>query len=247
MTTVALWITIAEDLRRRILDQEWEPGEQIPSQRDLAAAYGNSLATISRAISKLIAERYLESDPKQPTRGTRVARRQDLISSSRDRLTNMAHTGRATGAGETARIVSSELIPASEHIARSMGVEPGERVIVRHRIHLADGMPIQLSTSHLPGEFAELIPGLLSMEKISGGTMGALAKLGKVVAHVVGSWAAFGASAAEAAALGIAEGAPVQYDRNWWRADDGQVLEYGESVTREGWWQSMECPAPAGR
>lgn len=238
------WHGVAADLRARTMAGEWQPGHRIPSQRDLAKHYDVGSTVVNRAINTLVSEGLLEADPNRPATGTRVAER-PVIGSSRDRLANMMKTGRASSASETARIVSSELISASPHLARALGVEPGSQIVARHRIHIetATGTPVEASTSHLPGAFTELVPELLSLDKVPGGTAGALARHGKVVAHIREEYMtpARGATMDEAAELEIAVGMPVQARRNWWRDADGDVIEYGESVVIAGRWQSVEC------
>lgn len=241
------WTDVAADLRRKIMDGEWAPKTRIPAQRALADEYGASLHTVSRAVGKLIAEGLLTSDPARPAEGTWVPERQALIGSSRDRLASIRRTGKATGAGETSHVVSSGLVPASERIARSLGIEPGAAVVARHRVNSIEGVPVQCSTSYLPGGYAELVPELLSTERLpGGGTMGAMQQVGKVVTHGTDQYGVphRGATAEEAAELQIAEGAPVQAGRNWWRGADGEVIEYGESVTVPGRWQSLEWVMP---
>jgi len=66
---------ITADLRRRIESGEWPPGSQLPSHAELAAQYGSTRRTVSRAIQALAQDGLVEIEPRwgtfvaQPGRG----------------------------------------------------------------------------------------------------------------------------------------------------------------------------------
>jgi GntR family transcriptional regulator len=47
---------VEADLRRRISEGEWAPGEQLPRVAQLAAEYSTSGATVSKVLHRLAAE-----------------------------------------------------------------------------------------------------------------------------------------------------------------------------------------------
>lgn len=250
-----IWKGIADDLRERILSGEWAPGERIPPVRQLMAEYkARSSLTVGRATLSLITEGLLKSDPDRPGLGTWVAERPPLISSSRDRIAVARRTGHMTGPGESSRIVSAELVAAPEHVARALGLPPGSEVVARRRVSLMDGRPVQRSVSYLPGELAALAPDLLSADRIPGGTVGALARTGRHVVRGVEQFAVpwqghppRSATEDEAADLEIEPGTPILAGRNTWYDEHGAALEYGESATVPGRWQTLEWVMPPAR
>lgn len=64
------WQAIQDDVLRRIRDGEWKRGEIIPSEVELAAAFGCSRATVNRALQALADAGILDRRRKA---GTRVA------------------------------------------------------------------------------------------------------------------------------------------------------------------------------
>src|SRR5690349_5989518 len=64
---MAKYQAIADDLAGRLARGEWRPGQALPSQRDLAVAYGVTLMTLRQALSAL-EERGLLT--QRPGRGT---------------------------------------------------------------------------------------------------------------------------------------------------------------------------------
>ena len=53
--------TVYHDLRQRIVSGEWTPGERIPSENEIAEAYGVSRVSVRSALQKLIALNLLEN------------------------------------------------------------------------------------------------------------------------------------------------------------------------------------------
>lgn len=66
------YLRVSEDMRRRVQEADWLPGEQVPSLDHLAAEYQVSRATVQRAVRLLVTEGVLETRPRW---GTFVAER----------------------------------------------------------------------------------------------------------------------------------------------------------------------------
>jgi GntR family histidine utilization transcriptional repressor len=64
------WQGIQAEVKRRIADRVWRPGELIPGEKELAAEFGCSRATVNRALQSLAVSGLLERRRKA---GTRVA------------------------------------------------------------------------------------------------------------------------------------------------------------------------------
>ncbi|MGH2362947.1 MAG: GntR family transcriptional regulator [bacterium] len=238
------YIQVFRHYQDLIIRGELRDGDPVPSVRMMTGEWGISHATAARVFSALQAEGLIES---RPGIGSVVTTR-GIMHSSRDRAVSVRRTGQMSGPGESARIVSAELIRADERLARALRLRVGDTVIARRRITLKEGKPVQRSISYLPGGYAEQAPGLLETERLPGGTMGYLEGLQKYVTHGTDQYAVLqhGATAEEAADLQVPEGSPVQAGRNWWRGADGEVIEYGESTTVPGRWQTFDWIMPDG-
>ncbi len=55
---------VAAELRARIARGELRPGDQIPSLDKLSSEYQVSRATVQRAVGMLVAEGWLETEPR---------------------------------------------------------------------------------------------------------------------------------------------------------------------------------------
>lgn len=64
------WRGVKEEVRRRIRERVWKPGEAIPREADLAQEFGCARATVNRALQELADTGILERKRRS---GTRVA------------------------------------------------------------------------------------------------------------------------------------------------------------------------------
>ena len=62
---VARYRRIAEDIRRRIAESEWRPGEPLPSRRRMAAEYGVHHETVNLAYALLRRAGILEGEQRR--------------------------------------------------------------------------------------------------------------------------------------------------------------------------------------
>ncbi|MFV0338976.1 MAG: LacI family DNA-binding transcriptional regulator [Chthoniobacterales bacterium] len=90
---------IYDDLESRILNGEWEIGNQIPTEAELAKKFNCSRGTVSKAIARLIHEGFVNSRTKS---GTRVANK----TSSRSREKVQLDAGAYIFPGEQHEAVS---------------------------------------------------------------------------------------------------------------------------------------------
>jgi GntR family transcriptional regulator len=111
---------IAADLAGRIRTGQYAPGEALPSQRDLSAAYGVTLMTLRQALRQLSDEGLIV---QQPGRGTFVAPphlayQLGSLQSLADDLEKQGHPVRTV-------VVSRSLRRMPQRIAAQMRARPG--------------------------------------------------------------------------------------------------------------------------
>jgi len=148
------YLRIAADLRARIAAGELAPGDKVPTETQLMQHYGVSRTVAKWAISVLKGEGLVEG-----RRGSgvyvRTLRRLVRESHGRNLRTSPGHTSpfardaaRAGHAGGWEHTTTRGT--ADERIAARLGIDPGDSVTVTRYRFLADGEPIQLSTSWEP-------------------------------------------------------------------------------------------------
>lgn len=149
---------IAAQIKDQIERGELQPGDRIPSVREIVRDEGVSVATATRVASVLRAEGYAETIPGIGT----VARMPSKITTGPDRLQLQRATGSGFRPGERVEIISAEMAPASPEVADALEVEVGTEVVQRRRRYLDEDGVIALSTSWLPPDLAEAAPELIS-------------------------------------------------------------------------------------
>ncbi|HWG61557.1 MAG TPA: GntR family transcriptional regulator [Streptosporangiaceae bacterium] len=126
-------------------------GSPVPPERELAQRYGTSRTTIRQALAELVMEgRLLRMQGK----GTFVAKPKvaQLLE-----LASYTQGMRAHGLNPQTQILDTTYVPADDHLAALLAIQPGSRVLRVHRLRLADGEPMSTDTSHLA---AGRFPGL---------------------------------------------------------------------------------------
>jgi GntR family transcriptional regulator len=169
---------VADDLRRRILAREFEPGQVLPREDDLAATLGVNRSTIRRAY-RLLREQHLV-EPRR-NKGTVV-----LDPTGRDRLTRSAMERDERGyylqsGGRRHHLLHHygvQIGEAPPDVAHLLGIEPGSKVIIRDRTlgqprNVAEGrnhdVPMILSTTYLPAWLAKAVPAVEATDPGMGG------------------------------------------------------------------------------
>jgi len=146
---------IADSLRRDIEAGRLAGGDQLPTEQELAEAWGTSRSTVREAIRVLATRGLIEARPGQ---GTFVTHKITPI------VTDLSAT-HDLGTGETARyyidvrrqnrsprstIARVVIEPASAQAAADLGVPEGSMVVRRHQERFVDSEPYSLQASFYP-------------------------------------------------------------------------------------------------
>lgn len=220
---------IASEIRHQIRSGKLKPGDRVPSVRAILRDYQVAMATAQKALATLRAEGYI-----RPERGVGsvVTTEEERGRSSSDLVERSQRTGRVYPEGQHAKIVTAGRAAAGEQVAGALGVEVGSEVIRRARITYHGDAPVAGSTSWFPAEFAKVAPKLLDVERIREGTFAYVAQaLGRDLGSWLDQYDLALASEEDARLLAIPEGSPVAHGRNWIYDTQGDVLEYGDSVS----------------
>lgn len=147
-----LYLQIADDLRAKILRQEWAPGARLPSEHSLMESYGASRQTVRRAVAVLKTEGLVDAAQGQ---GVFVRATAPLVRRLGPRLWGKGPGG---GAGfvctlneddEVEAEKETETVDASTDIAHRLGLREGAPVTVRRWKVRANGHPLQVATSYV--------------------------------------------------------------------------------------------------
>ncbi|MBR8744699.1 GntR family transcriptional regulator [Nocardiopsis sp. MG754419] len=221
------YMQVVKHIKADIESGAIQDGQKIDSVRAIAAKWKISLATATKVVGVLKAEGLVRSEPGKGS----IVTRDQAAASAKDRVVRSLG-GQIYAANERAEIRAAELVPAPEEVADALGIPAGTNVIRRQRVTLRDDVPSSASTSWYSGELAESAPLLLESERLRQGTPKYVEeRTGLVPAAGKDQLRADIASEEDSAALGIPLGSPVLRKQNWVLSAEGDVIEFGQSVS----------------
>lgn len=133
---IPLYSQIAEDLRIKILSEEWKPGEKIPPEMDMCEIYHVSRITIRKSIDELVRENLVY---RERARGTFVC---DWSEEEDEHFTLVkSFTNEMKELGKEAVTLQAEIstIKADKRISKYLATEVGSPVMVLRRIRGTEG------------------------------------------------------------------------------------------------------------
>jgi GntR family transcriptional regulator len=131
-----LYQRLRDELAAKIARHDWLPGDAIPSEAELSAAYGVAIGTVRKAVDQLVGEGALE---RQQGRGTYVRRAR--FNSSMFRFFRFQSEAGERRVPES-RILNRKSMPAPSAVASALRLPVGEPVINLSRLRLIDRAPV---------------------------------------------------------------------------------------------------------
>lgn len=162
------YVQIADNIRDRILRGDLRPGDEVPSERQLAAEWGVARPTATKALDLLRQEGHLEG---RQGAGTFVAAPPRIHRQASERYRRSLETGRIYPPDEQARIIEARCVRAPAEISQLLGLPAGGEVVKRRRVIVRGAEPVELSTSWFDGALVALAPRLVVADRILEGTL----------------------------------------------------------------------------
>ncbi len=222
---------IADELRARILRNEFAGGQRIPGENALMREYSVARATARQALATLHAEGLTVARrgsgvfvrPFQPIRRVTGDRAGRTGGPARRLVWDAGREGRTMAADR----VEAHETRASDLVARMLSLGEDRRIWVRSRRLLLDGKPVLHSVSYLPAAvFESASPQELNREDCESGGYSLLAELGQPPVQLVEELRVRMPSTAEATLLELPAGTPVIVLCRTAIADGGRPVEF---------------------
>ncbi len=133
---------LKELIREKIRTGEWNPGDLIPSERELGEQYGISRMTTRQSLNELVNEGYLY---REQGKGTFVAH--PKIIQQLTSLTSFTEDIQRRKQRPGAKMLEASMQPADETAVDRLRVRPGQPVLRLRRLRLADSEPLAVENS----------------------------------------------------------------------------------------------------
>ncbi|WP_217197078.1 GntR family transcriptional regulator [Streptomyces buecherae] len=229
------YLAVADQLRQRLTNGEWSPGARLPSRAALADEYGVGDNVVRRAQELLITQGLLEGRAGSGTYVAEPRERLRMVRSwSRDDRDGSPFRADMAGLGKrgTWEHRTEAKVPAPPEIAARLGIAEGDPCVRTAYEFLADGKPVQLSTSWEP---YALTAGTLVVLPEGGpyaghGVIKRMASIDVTVSRAVEQPEPRPATAEEATLLGVQKGALVTAIQRTYFAQDGRPVETADIV-----------------
>lgn len=139
-TGINNWKAVEAEILSRIHSRQWQPGQLIPNEAELAEEFGCARTTVNRALRSIAENGLLDRKRKAGTRvATNPVRRATLsIPVLREEIEskNQAYSY---------AVLSSKLEEPPFHIRANMRLKSEEQMLHHQSVHMADGKPYVLS------------------------------------------------------------------------------------------------------
>lgn len=147
---VPLYFQVSTRLEAAIRSGRIAPGARLENEIAIGQRLGLSRPTVRRAIQELVDKGLLvrrRGIGTQVVQG-QVTRQVELTSLYEDLQT--AHHEPGT------KVLTHELVPATDVVAEGLGVAQGEEVVFVRRQRSTDGVPVAVLENYLPREFSDI-------------------------------------------------------------------------------------------
>lgn len=159
-SAVPLYQQIKQILLRDIEAGVLEPHTRLPSERKLVEQFGVSRITVRQALSELVQEGYLYT---QPAKGFFVAEQTQPY--ELNVLLSFTSVAQERGLQPSSRVLEASIVPASDALARQLLVPLGSEVVSLVRLRLINGVPVHIEHVWLPHDRC---PGILKYDLSQG-------------------------------------------------------------------------------
>lgn len=144
----SLYAQVADDLRKKILNEDYKHNERLPNEKWLCSLYNISRTTLRKSIDQLIAEGLLE---RRSNRGVYVS--YSKLDTYFDRPYSLFQEMVKSGITPSSKILSFACITADSELCGTLHCPPDTPLLRIERLRFADGVPFNINTIYLVEEF----------------------------------------------------------------------------------------------
>ncbi|WP_076757189.1 GntR family transcriptional regulator [Edaphobacillus lindanitolerans] len=223
-TVMPLFYQIKENLKAKILSGDWEVGQQIPTEKELAAQFKVSTITVKRAVHELVAEGMLY---RRSGKGTFVIRQEEQSLSKLVTLKNEAWEDHH----HPHNLIRFTIDKTEQGVRPKLELNGNEKVYSIHRVKTENDIPLAIEFSYLPvSPFPDLTIEMLENQLLYNLiTEHYQIELGKAKVY----FSSIAATQYEAELLQVPLGEHLLMLERCTAAKDGRILEYSKFILKD--------------
>jgi GntR family transcriptional regulator len=216
---VPLYYQLYEILHDQIQEGVWKPEDMLPTESELVEHYQLSRATVRQAFEMLVNQGLVYRRRGQGTFVSRPVFEQNL-----NRIVSFWEDMHQRGLKPGTRVLSSELIQASEDVIENLEIESNEELASLVRLRLADDEPLSVEHSLLVHKYCQ---GILEQDYANSSLRKMLADQYNInITNAKQKIRAVPATKKLAKLLNVDPDAPLLHIDRISYADDGTPIEY---------------------
>lgn len=143
---IPYYIQVRDAILARIHADEWQPGDQLPSEPKLCDYFNVSRTVIRHALDTLAVQGVIRREKGSGTFVAVPKITEQLV----QKLTGFYHDMVEQGYTPTTQVLQQAVIAAENDIAAQLQLKPGTPVIEIERVRAVDTVPIQHVTTYIP-------------------------------------------------------------------------------------------------
>jgi DNA-binding GntR family transcriptional regulator len=221
---VPLYFQVAEALESAITQGRMPPGTRLDNEVQLAEQLGLSRPTMRRAMQSLVDKGVLVRRRGIGTRVVQPKVRRPLG------LSSLYEDLAGSGQDPTTVVLSLTTEPASDEIARVLGIRAGSDISALVRLRSAAGRPIARMCNYLPHSISGMAEAMNQESLERQGLYQVIRGIGVQLHAADQTIGARNATAEEARLLGERRGAALLTMQRTAYDDHGRVVEYGSHI-----------------
>ncbi|AEH50439.1 GntR family transcriptional regulator [Pseudothermotoga thermarum] len=141
---VPLYYKVYRDLKQKILDGIYKPGDKIPPESELVAIYNVSRLTIRRALEELRSEGFIT---RAKGRGTFITGRKE--EEQMNVLKGFTDKAKEEGFSVRSLVLENKLVEIPSELVEVFGLEPGTMIILLKRVRYMNDEPVAIESAYL--------------------------------------------------------------------------------------------------
>ncbi|OJH20722.1 GntR family transcriptional regulator [Heyndrickxia sp. FSL K6-6286] len=219
-----LYHQVKDYLEEKIISGEWEPGFQLPTEKELSSQFQVSSITVKRAIHDLVNKGVLY---RQRAKGTFVSKREDKDIYQLVSLRNEADESKH----HPHKSLSFKEEEAGVKIGKMLDINAKEKVYKIHRLKIEEETPVGIEYTYIP---SSLFPGLTEtmieddlFYNVFTNKYGLKLEKAKIFFSTII------ADEYEAALLNIPKGEQLFVLERFTHTEDQQIIEYSRFIIRQ--------------